>query len=253
MGRFGSRHDKAYIHPPSGTEFVFVKFPPSGVSVSAVGDVEHNVTMPSAGTYRLSAGTNGLSTDHQASMAIPLYGQYLDVDLAGGSFLRKINGINMLASPEYFVPPGFNYNPCFMHGGCPDELLEAMHRSTSPTIVYYYSIQRVARGLDRIPLRQVGNNWEPSMTEQAADTGADLETLMASGLELTDFLPPNDGSSAETLVLPNLTNKIYVPAMSTKEATPEPPPVEVEPDDPNGCPCGWFDKDGRMLDFIPGN
>jgi len=29
-------------------------------------------------------------------------------------------------------------------------------------------------------------------------------------------------------------------------------PKDVQPDDSSGCPCGWFDTKGRMLDYIPG-
>lgn len=239
MGRFGRRHDKFFIHPPIGTEFLFVKFPPMDVSPSTVGDRAANAKLPSAGTYRLSAGTNGLSIDHQASMALPLHGQFLDVDIAGGRFLTKLTGINMIAGPEYFVPPGFKYDPCFQNGGCPSSLLEAMNASKSPTTVYYYSISRIKNGLDRIPLRQVGNSWQPGMTEAA------LEPLV-------EYIPDSaDSLEAQTMTLPIVNTKIYLPAINTPP--PPPPPPVVTPDDPNGCPCGWFDKDGRMLDFIAAN
>jgi hypothetical protein len=242
MHRYGSRHEKLFIHPPAGTEFLFVKFPPMDVSPSTVGDRAANARMPSSGTYRISAGTAGLSIDHQASMAIPLHGQFLDADLGGNRYLSRLNGINMIAAPEYFVPPGFPYDPCFQNGGCPSDLLDRMNAAQYPVTIYYYSIKRIKPGLTRIPLRQVGSGWQSGMTEGI------LEELEEYVPEVEEFEP--EDSEAQTMTFPNQTYRIYLP---TAFGAPPPPPPSVEPDDPNGCPCGWFDKDGRMLDFIPAN
>jgi hypothetical protein len=42
--------------------------------------------------------------------------------------------------------------------------------------------------------------------------------------------------------------QVYLPYVSVAV----PPPTIRDDGDRNGCPCGWFDSLGRMLDYVPG-
>jgi hypothetical protein len=209
--RFGDRHDKFRLNPPATADYIFVNYPPTPVSAYGNGPV----TNPSSGTYRLAEGESILSTDHLMSMGLPLYGHWRDADQSGGvRFLPEIENINTLTAPEYFVPAGFTYDPCMTNGGCSDELLDAIYDAEMTLTVYYYRVSRIQEGLDRIPLRLVGMRYN-----NLALFGIGDDPIWDAPVR--QFLP--------------LVRR----------------PVQVEPDDTDGCPCGWFDEHGRMFDYIP--
>ena len=43
---------------------------------------------------------------------------------------------------------------------------------------------------------------------------------------------------------------VFLPLLSAVQPAAPPQPGPLPPDDHTGCPCGWFDQDGRMLDYI---
>ncbi len=220
--RYGLRHDKFRLAIPAGAEYVFLKFPPTPLSPDAGGIVEQNILLPSSGTYRLAHGDTLLSVDHEVTMGLPLQGQWQDADQAGDQYLRRLSDIDTLTAPEYFVPQGIGYDPCMIDGGCPVTLLDQIYNATMEMTLYYFAVNRTADGLDRVPLRQVGPLWQPPGTTTAFSSGVGgTQILSTHAANFRVFLP--------LVVKPN-----YIP-----------------PDDPTGCPCGWFTTDGRMLDFIP--
>jgi len=105
-----------------------------------------------------------------------------------------------------------------VEGNCPDSLLEQIATTPAEMTLYYYRVTRTSSRLLRIPLRAVGPRWGPGDAQMAR---------------------------SDAPAVANVTPQVYVPFLSTK---PEPLP----PDDPSGCPCGWFTADGRMVDYIPG-
>jgi len=43
--------------------------------------------------------------------------------------------------------------------------------------------------------------------------------------------------------------QVFLPVIERAEPTPV---VTLPADDPTNCPCGWFDADYRMVDFVAG-
>ncbi len=218
--RFGERHDKFELSPPGGTEFVLLNYPPTPVDPYASPRTAENISSGGSGTYRFGrVGDNTLSVDHVNSMLLPLYGQYQDVDQGGGEYLNFFGNANRLAAPEYFVPVGVNYDPCMQSGSCPGSLLDEIFSAEMEMTLYYYSVRRVATGLNQVPLRAVGDGFGRAV---------------ASAAPVQQTIPAQRD------------NPVYLPLIVG-------PPVDVEPDEPGAdCPCGWFTEDGRMVDFVPG-
>jgi hypothetical protein len=231
-GRFGDRHDKFQLTLPNGADYLLVKYPPTPVD-PYMGFPEINADQPASGSYRLVASGNTLSVDHVHSMAMPLYGQWQDADQSGGNYLKFFSNAGRIAVPEYFVPAGIAYHPCMRNGGCAGDLLDRIYNATMTMSVYYYRVGRIADGLNRVPLRLVGPSWKPgavAATVDVAALGADQENATAS---------------AETR---KRNEQVYLPYVSVAV----PPPAIRDDGDRNGCPCGWFDSLGRMLDYVPG-
>ncbi len=222
QARYKNRHDDIDVSPPAGTEFILVKFPPTPV------DPYVDPNQPSSGTYRIRRPNGKLSVDHTNTMALPFYGQWQDADQSGGAeFLPAFSDGVRVSSPEYFVPVGFNYDPCMTNGGCPANLLEDIYNATMTLDLYFYKIDRIQNGLTQIPLRQVGPSWSPgAVTASAAPAAGDAHMAPRWNAPLVD----------ETT--------LYLPAILYSEP--------IASDDPANCPCGWFDADGRMLDYVAG-
>ena len=226
--RFGNRHGRFSLKIPSGAEYVLVKFPLLPID-PYVGNDAVTYGLAGSGSYRLApSACSDLSVDHVNTMAIPLQGQWRDADQSGGTiFLPFFGDSVMLAPPEYFLPAGFRYDPCMTHGGCPDTLLNQIYDAKMEMSVYYYKIERVADGLVRIPLRQVGPTASPQ--------------------DLTN-LEPNTLDTAIPMAQFVRKKAVFLPLLWAVQPPALPPPLP--PDDHTGCPCGWFDQDGRMLDYI---
>lgn len=216
QARYSNRHDDITVNPPAGTEFILVKFPPTPV------DPYVDPYKAGSGTYRIRRPNGKLSVDHTNTMALPFYGQWQDADQSGGAeFLPAFSDGVRVSSPEYFVPTGISYDPCMTNGGCPANLLEDISNATMTLDIYFYQIERIRNGLTQIPLQQVGPSWSPA-------------AVMASATP--DAPRWNSPLADET--------SLYLPAILYAEP--------IAADDPTNCPCGWFDSDGRMLDFIAG-
>jgi hypothetical protein len=228
-GRFGDRHDKFSLAVPTGADYVLVKYPPTPVDPYA-GSPEINADQPASGSYRIVGSGNTLSVDHVHSMAMPLYGQWQDADQSGGNYLKFFRNISRIAVPEYFVPAGIAYHPCMRNGGCSGDLLDRIYNATMTMSVYYYRVGRIADGLNRIPLRQVGPSWSPGDVATADAPSMMKETV------------------AMTRIDRQQQNAIYLPVVTSAPA----PPAIRDDGDRTGCPCGWFDGLGRMLDYVPG-
>lgn len=77
----------------------------------------------------------------------------------------------------------------------------------------------------------------PSPTPTATPTDGPTATPTRQPTRTPSPTPTMTGGVTTTLYN-------YLPYVTLPEA---PPP----PDDPRGCPCGWFDDLGRMFDFVP--
>jgi hypothetical protein len=218
MSRFPLRDTKSTLKPYDGTDHVFVKFPLA---------VDPYVALPSqygqlgGGTYRFALLNGSLSVDHINSMAIPLDGGWQDADLVedGSLYLPYWPRGSYVSGPEYILPPGFAYDPCMTmtNGGCPDALLDAIYAARYEFTVYYHRVTRATNaGLARVPLRQTGPGWSADASERSGGAPAEQPAAVQQGH--TSYFP---------LILAQ------------------------KPEEPTGCPCGWFDADGAMVDFVP--
>jgi len=220
---WGNRHSKFNLNVPSDANYLFVNYPPMAVDAytgcctrSATGDV--NIGRPSGGTYRIGNENGQLSVDLTASMGIPIGGQWQDT--GGTAYLPHFSDGRILAAPEYVVPPGMAFQPCMRDGGCPASLINQIMNAKTPITVTYLAVTRISPNLQRVPLRQVGSNWSPGM----ASVGA-------------------AGPGSKSLSPADYKYHFYFPATRLSPVIP--------PDDPSGCPCGWFTDDGRMVSYIP--
>ena len=223
QARYSNRHDDITVSPPAGTEFILVKFPPTPV------DPYVDQTKSGSGTYRIRRPNGKLSVDHTNTMALPYYGQWQDADQSSGAeFLPAFSDGVRVASPEYFVPVGFSYDPCMTNGGCPANLLEDIYNATMTLELYFYKVDRIRNGLTQIPLRQVGPSWSP------ASAAAHPPVLLQGESRVPQWNVPLVDETT-----------LYLPAILYAEP--------IAADDPSGCPCGWFDADGRMVDYVVGS
>jgi hypothetical protein len=232
LQKYGNRHDKFALNIPAGADYVFVKFPPSTVGQDAIDDIETNVQQPSSGTYRLARDAQALSVDHNVSMGLPLNSMWRDSDQAGGKYLSLLPKVNTISALEYFVPSGIDYDQCMTRGDCPESLMQEIISKRMNMTVYYYKVDRIAEGLTRIPLRQVGPQWSPQDAFAAGEHGVQVERA-------------SDLSKEE--ISPAASHQIFLPVVGTGT-----PPPELPADDANGCPCGWFTSEGRMVDYVAG-
>jgi hypothetical protein len=230
----GGRHDKFDLNVPAEADYFFLRFPPMLVDLYTMfsGNPGGNVDRPSGGTYRIW----GPSTDHVNTMGLPLHGQWKDLDRTDGdaTYLPYFDDPDRLSCPEYLVPAGVDYHPCMIYGGCSSEILDAVWNTPMTMTMVYLRVTRTSTGLERIPLRMVGPKWLPG------DATANVGSEPAS----TNTMEPLDKEASgiirdHTTVL---TYQVYLPLIL------KPP---LPPDDPTGCPCGWFTPDGQMVDFIP--
>ncbi len=240
--RFPGRHDKFTMTKPAEANYILINFPPTPVDMySNLGtDNTDNVAYPTGGTCRLTFWENNqeyLSVDFVASMAFPLHGAWIDVDQAGNAtYLPYKRESVAAAAPEYLVPAGISYNSCMLSGTCPNWLLDQIYNTSMNMKVIYLKITRTDCDLQRIPLRLVGKTWIPGMTALSTPPSTHLELSAGTGSALTRASIYNISTLTRMTYLPLVTNRLCV----------SPPP-----DDPEGCPCGWFDELGRMLAFIP--
>jgi hypothetical protein len=240
--RYDDRNDTFSLTVPAGADYLWLNYPPSPVSAyaSATSSLDHNIRLPSSGTYRAVDSNGSKSVDHVVSMGLPLNAQWTDADLAGDSWLQQMNTIKQISAPEYFVPPGVNYDPCMMNGGCSDALLEQIHNMEAQMTLYYYRVRRLqSSSLTMVPLRQVGPNWS---TGTQASFSAVVQTSAQPSFAGTAHGADLETASTvqqETLRLP------FLVFMAAPKTYPDDSPTD-------GCPCGWFDGNYRMLDVVPG-
>lgn len=241
--RYPGRHDKANLTRPAGANYILINFPPTPVDMySNLGsDNVDNVAYPTGGTYRVSFWDNNqeyLTVDFVASMGFPLDGSWIDADQSNNAtYLPYKRQSVAAAAPEYLVPWGVAYNPCMLQGNCPLTLLDQIYNTSMTMKAIYLKVTRTDCKLQRIPLRMVGNPWVPGMMAQSPAVTPPASVAVNPR--------PVTIASASLYASSTLTPALYLPMVLNRLC------VSPPPDDPEGCPCGWFDEQGRMLSFIP--
>ncbi len=242
--RFPGRHDKFNISRPAEANYVIINFPPQPVDMySNLGsDVVDNVAYPTGGTYRFTFWENNqeyLTVDFVSSIGIPLDGGWIDAGQAGNVvYLPYKRSSVAVAALEYLVPEGVSYNSCMLTGTCSSTILDQIYNTSMTMKVIFLKVTRTDCALQRIPLRMVGKLWTPGMLAQTASSAPALDAAPAVD-------PARSLVRASFYASPTLTQSLYLPLVLNRLC------VSPPPDDPEGCPCGWFDSIGRMLSFIP--
>ncbi|MFC2023353.1 hypothetical protein ACFLT5_01295 [Chloroflexota bacterium] len=226
--RYGWRHGSTTLTIPGGTNFFIAKYPP--MPGDAYTDTHWdgpnlNADRLSSGTYRLDG--DELGTDLTISAAFPIGVAWRDSDLSGGStFLPVMRHPPELALPEYVIPAGVPFNPCFTDGGCSGPVLEQVYNTVMSIEITYLSITKPRTYGDWIPLRMAGPAWSPPGGTTDSSLAGVEPAVYASGSM------SSSPSATHRAFLPYISNEIYDPV-------------------PTGCPCGWFDSYGAMLGFSP--
>lgn len=229
---YGSRAFRISLNPPTGTSHFLLRFPPMPADPYTDQHTTPpypNADRPVSGTYRLWKPVHELSSDLTISAIFPISEAWRDADQAPDAvFLPVMTDPTELAAPEYVIPAGVAYQSCFTTGTCSSTILEQIYNTRMTLEVVYLSVTKPALGGKWIPLEMAGPLWVPS----ASDT---------DGIDLALEQPAQDvGPSFAVGEDPTYDYMIYLPFVSSDFQ-------EV----PTGCPCGWFDSLGRMLDFSP--
>jgi hypothetical protein len=218
---------------PAGADYFLFNYPPMPIDpyTNFPGNPLGNVDRPAGASYRLRT-TRGLSVDHVISQGLPLYGHWIDMDLAQSSqYLPYGRAATSFGGLEILAPAGVSYDACMVSGTCSAAKLQQICGTATSARMIYLQVERIARGLSRIPVQMPGPQWN-SAAAALAEPAAEA---------------PPVGDSAAAPAATGLTHKIFLPMVSRME-----PPLE--PDDPTGCSanggCGWFTPDGRMVDYI---
>jgi hypothetical protein len=251
--KYGTRHDKFEMSVPAGADFFLLRYPPTPIDPYASVDSPINAGLAGSGTYRLERRNGGLSVDHLNTMLLPLLGQWQDTGPTADGFLPYRTDYTRLTSPEYFLPPGFDYQPCMTSGNCPDWLLQALWNHSYTIDLFYYKVERMEGSqLARIPARMRNDVGRSSAASDAtaAQPGAGLAIGSGQPADLPSVAPdeePPIGLYTPVPVQnpPASGTRIFLPLAARAIQ-----PVSG-PDPTDGCPCGWFDATGRMFDFIP--
>lgn len=230
QARYGARNTRVPLSIPAGADYFLLKFPPmpGDPYTGAL-----NARRSTGGTYRLARPTsqNVLSTNYVFSAAFPLDVFWRDADQAPSStFLPAIKDPFELEAPEYVLAAGVAYDDCYTRGDCSAAKLQQIYNATMHLEIIYLSVNQPPTGTQWTPLRMAGLPWSPSATGSAVTGSPPLELLTTSGDA------PVRAPDAATA-----NHYIYLPLL-----------FHVELDQPTGCPCGWFDDVGRMVDYVPG-
>jgi hypothetical protein len=233
-GAYGWRDGRIPLSVPAGANYFLVRFPamPGDPYTDSHGAPPYpNANRPLGGTYRLSRGLD-LSADLTFSAAFPLSVAWRDADRAPGSQYLPLTGKPLeLATPEYILPTGIPYNNCFVQGNCPPGLLQQIHETQMSLEIIYLKVIGPESGGQWIPLRMAGPAWSPSSLSSNGEPpeGAHDQTVPAE----------------ETPDAPGTRHFSYLPSISGGQEG-------QNGQEPDACPCGWFDAQGRMLGLVPG-
>ncbi len=219
---YPDRHGRIPLTVPEGANFFLLRYPPmpGDAYTDSSGKPPYlNADRLSSGTYRLSTTTDELSGDLHISAGFPLEVAWRDADQAPNSkFLPQLRDLSELAPPEYVIPAGIPYNDCFTRGNCSAGILRQIYDAQMELEIVYLKVIHSTAG-QWVPLKMAGPAWQPSAATEPRAGG---------------------GVPVRASDVPTGTYVIFLPLVTTAG------------EEPTGCPCGWFDDLGRMLDIFPG-
>mgnify|MGYP000844243417 FL=1 len=226
------RHPRIPLNIPAGANYVLFIYPPQPADPYDVVPPA-NLDRPTSGTLRLAPDEGMLSINLVHSGGFPLRVAWQEADqvLWGDEipgmpnpppserFLSLLPPIDRFTPPEIFIPAGVEFDPCFLEGTCPTDLLDRICSTTMPIRVVYLAVQTPTsgEGLTVLPLRMADDDWAPAGNDDA----------------LTPAASPALGQDQAVVHLPF----IFGP--------PAPPPSGERP-------LGVFDSaTGRMVGYVP--
>jgi hypothetical protein len=139
--RYRDRHPRIPLNIPPGANYILFVYPPMPFDVyDATGN---NLQRPIGGTVRLAPDEGMLSQDLMHSGAFPLQAAWQDADQSAGPYLSALPPIDRTTPPEYVVPAGIPYDPCFLRGDCSDTILRQIYESTMSMRIVYLRVERL--------------------------------------------------------------------------------------------------------------
>jgi len=213
----GIRHPRIPLDVPSGANYVMFTYPPMDYDVYATvydgSDPHNNMMRPIAGTVRLAPDEAMLSQNLTHGGAFPLNVAWQDADQSAGPYLSVMRDVDRITPPEYFVPPGVAYDPCFRDGACSEQLLTLIYEQPIPIRIIYLGVTTDTGVVEAIPLRAADDPRYPIMG------------LTQAGLAEQAIAPPDGDYVA------------YVPLLVR--------PLDV------ARPAGYFESSsGRMVGYV---
>ncbi len=166
LARFGRRHPRFALHPPTGANYVLFIYPPAPFNVYSYDG--NNLQRPTSGTVRLAPDDGMLSQDFDHAGAYPLGVAWQDADQSAGPYLSLLPPVDRVTPPEYVVPAGAAFNPCYSTGDCPPAVLDSLYAATMTLRVLYLRVEAPYGQLQLVPLRVADANWSPSLAAQPA-------------------------------------------------------------------------------------
>ncbi|MFC2029935.1 hypothetical protein ACFLWA_04310 [Chloroflexota bacterium] len=228
--RYDWRHGRIPLQVPAAANYFLLKYPPMPVDPYTDMDdnVYDNVGHPTSGTYRLAGDGDTLTVDLQVSGSFPLDVAWKDADLSSGHrFLPLVRRPRVLTPLEYVVPAGVAYDDCFLRGDCPTSILQQIHDAEMTLEIIYLSVEIIGSEGQWTSIKMAGPAWSPS----EIDSSGAVQVTQKNPVDKHRAKTP-----AETLERPWT---MFLPSVSRA----------VKP--PVGCPCGWFNNAGRMLNYLP--
>jgi hypothetical protein len=228
QARYGSRNWRIPLSIPSGAKAFLLKFPPMSGDAYAdqhFGPPYVNADRPTGGTYRLGSGA-ALSFDMVTSAAFPLTVTWQDADQASGSiFLPHLVSPYELEAPEYVLPAGMAYSPCYTQGNCPPAVLDEIYQKVMSLEITYLHVQGPPIEVQWTSLRMAGPSWR-------LDAQNATSTDIAAGLSEATITNKGDTPPAlHVQFLPLVMRDPWIPCPER--------------------PCGAFDWQGRLVDIVP--
>jgi len=212
-GRYPSRHSRIMLNRPAGANYIMFTYPPMPFDVYDT--TQLNLQRPSGGTVRLAPDAGMLSQDMANGGAFPLEVAWQDADQSAGPYLSLLPTIDRLTPPEYVVPAGVAYNPCFLSGNCSNSVLSAIYNASMTIRVIYLRVTPtyLSPRLSRIALKMADETWQPLVNEGEGLSAASTEDTAA-------------------------VKRLYVPLAAGIKL-------------PSQHPVGLFTADGRMVGYAP--
>jgi hypothetical protein len=182
--RYPLRHPRLGLHIPQGANYVLFKYPPMPVDVYA--SEAGNLQRPSAGTVRLAPDEGMLSQDLDHAGAYPLRVAWQDADQSAGPYLSLLPAVDRVTPPEYVVPAGVAYDPCYQTGTCSDAVLERIYQATMTLTVVYLKVEPTYGQLQFVPLRVADDTWIPTT---AGGSSLAMDGSLESAARYRAFVP----------------------------------------------------------------